>query len=62
VKHEEPTVEDPPERPRLEPFATVFVEIIVSEAAIGGWFESGTTPPGKDLERISRRVGDHLKS
>jgi hypothetical protein len=50
----------PEARPTLEPFASVFADILVPEAATGGWFESGDTPPETDLQRISRRIDEQL--
>jgi len=47
---------EPPERPHLEPYATIYLEVIVPEAAGGGWFASGQQVPEADLDRISRRV------
>lgn len=49
-------LEHPPESPRLEPFASIFLEVLIPAAAEGGWFEAGETPPGTELERISRRI------
>ena len=53
--------ETPPERPRLEPFATIFLDVMVPEAVNGNWFEDRTTPPQEDLARISRRIEEHLE-
>jgi hypothetical protein len=47
---------DPPERPQLEPYATVYLEVIAPEAAVGDWFASGQQAPEEDLKRISRRI------
>jgi hypothetical protein len=51
----------PPERKRLEPFATIFLEVVIPEAARNGWLDSGATPPTKELQNISRRIESQLK-
>lgn len=47
---------DPPERPDLEPFASIFTEVITPAAVTGGWFAAQQQVPTEDLERISRRI------
>lgn len=44
------------ERQQLEPFATVFVEIIVPESASGKWFQSMQPPSNEKLKQISDRI------
>lgn len=51
----------PPERDRLEPFATIFVEVVIPEALRSGWLDSGARPPRKELQKISRRIESRLK-
>ena len=50
------TLPDPPERTRLEPFATIYAEVIVPEAVAGHWFSDQRDVPDEDLRRISRRI------
>jgi hypothetical protein len=57
VSHNDGTpLKAPHECPQLEPFATIFVTIVVPEAIEGGWFEAGENPLGADRQRISRRI------
>jgi hypothetical protein len=51
-----PSLLVPSERPQLEPFATVFSQVIVPEAVAGGWFRDRRDVPLADLERITRRI------
>lgn len=51
---------DPHERPGLEPFATIFLEIVVPAARLGGWFEAIENIPEEELNRISRRIEQEL--
>ena len=51
----------PPETSSLEPFATVFLEIAVTEAVKGGWFAASQIPPPAELDRISRRIEDQIE-
>jgi len=47
---------DPAQRQQLEPFASVYAEVIVPEATSGGWFASQQEVPETELARISRRI------
>lgn len=51
---------DPPERPGLEPFATIFLDVIVPAATHGGWFDAMRDVPKKKLERTSRRIEEEI--
>jgi hypothetical protein len=50
----------PAERPLLEPFATVLIDVIVPEATRNRWSEALQTPAEEDLIRISRRIDDEM--
>ena len=52
----------PKERKQLEPFATLFRDVVVLEAARSKWLESAATPPKRALERISRRIEFELNA
>ena len=54
------TLPDPRERPELEPFATVFLEVVAPEAIHGNWFDAMQNVPEEDLNRISRRIEEEL--
>ncbi|MBV9156107.1 MAG: hypothetical protein JO097_07575 [Acidobacteriaceae bacterium] len=47
---------DPSQRPELEPFATIYAEVIVPEATLGRWFEEQRVVPPAELDRITRRI------
>jgi hypothetical protein len=51
----------PRERGNLEPFATIFVEVVVPFAARSRWLDSRTPAPRRALKTISRRIESQLE-
>jgi hypothetical protein len=52
----------PPERRNLEPFATIFAEVVVPFAARSRWLDSRKPPPRGELKKISRRIESQLET
>jgi hypothetical protein len=52
----------PPERGNLEPFATIFAEVVVPFAARSRWLDSRAPPRGRELKTISRRIESQLET
>lgn len=52
----------PPEFGNLEPFATIFAEVVVPFAARSRWLDFRTPPPRRELKTISRRIQSQLET